>query len=264
VKDQICRAFCSDLSVREIDSGFAISTPYDDVYGDPIGFYALAKEGDEYTLIDNGSTMAFIEAAGATVGSGTRHEVFNSLLAEYGANYNEDRGELSIPSVLLTDVPKASLRFMALLLRLKDLLLLTRERVESTFREDVITALREKLRDAAVISEDEAVSERLLDVIPDLVLRAPNRDPVALFIATSDQKVSEAIYLQMAAQHEAKTPLIVVAMLEHEGSVKGPLRQRADNRLDAVPRYRKDEHQAIDRVVKEVIGRKTTMMPVVH
>lgn len=257
MKEQICSAFCSDLAVREIESGFAISTPYEDVYGDPIGFYAIAEKSGDYTLIDNGSTVAFIESAGATLDSGTRLDVFNSLLTEYGAIYNDDRGELSILSVTATELPRASLRFMALLLRLKDLLLLTRERVESTFREDVITALRERLKDSAEIREDEPVSDRLLDVVPDLVLRAPNRDPVALFIATSDQKVNEAIYLQMVAVHEAKMPLSVVAMLEHENSVKGPIRQRADNRLDAVPRYRKDEFGAIDRVVKEVIGRGT-------
>lgn len=262
MKEQICRAFCSDLSVREIDAGYAISTPYDDVYGDPIGFYAIGGEAGEYRLIDNGSTVAFLEAAGASVDSGTRLEVFTALLTEYGANYDDERGELSIPSVTLADLPKAALRFMALLLRLKDLLLLTRERVESTFRDDVIMALRERLKDSAEILEDEPISERLLDVVPDLIMRAPDRDPVALFIATSDQKVNEAIYLQMVAAHEAKMPLSVVAMLEFEGSVKGPLRQRADNRLDAVPRYRKDEFGAIDRVVKEVIGRNMLGMPV--
>jgi hypothetical protein len=143
---------------------------------------------------------------------------------------------------------------MALLLRLSDLLLLTRERVENTFREDVVAELKQRLSGLATVNENSPI-EQIPDVVPDLVMRAPNRDPVALFIATSDQKVNEAIYLQMAASHEAKVPISVVALLETEGSVKGPLRQRADNRLDAVPRYRKDERGAIDRVVKQVIGR---------
>lgn len=255
MKEKICNAFCSDLFVREVSDGFAISTPYEDMYGDPIGFYALKTDECRFRLLDNGATVAFLEATGASVDGGTRQEVFSALLSEYGASFDEELGELSIGSLTESELPKSALRFMALLLRLKDLLLLTRERVESTFRDDVISALRERLEGIAEIREDEPVSERLVDVVPDLIMRSPNRDPVALFIATTDQKVNDAVYLQMAATHEAKTPLSVVAMLEYEDSIKKPIRQRADNRLDAVPRYRRDESGALDRVIKEVVGR---------
>jgi hypothetical protein len=254
MKDQICRAFCDELSVRQIDRGYAISTAYEDVAGEPIGFYALGPDANSrYRLVDSGTTVAFIEAAGATLDSRTRLEAFRELLAEYSALYDDDRGELVIPDLEESELPAASLNFMALLLRLKDLLLITRERVESTFREDVITALRERLGGQATIKESEPPAPKLADVVPDLILQAPNHTPVALFLATTDAKVSEAIYLQMIAAHEAKIPLRVIAMLEHDSSVTRVLRQRADNRLDAVPRYRRDEHAAIERVAKEVL-----------
>lgn len=255
MKEQICRAFCDELSVRETESGYAIATAYEDASGEPIGFYALGPDvNDRYRLIDSGTTVAFLEAAGASLESRTRLEAFHELLSEYGADYDEDRGELAIPDLEERELPIASLRFMALLLRLKDLLLITRERVESTFREDVIAALRERLEGRAVIKEGEPSSEKLADVVPDLLIEAPNQLPVALFLATTDSKVSEAIYLQMVAAHEAHIKLTVIAMLENESTVSKALRQRADNRLDAVPRYRRDERAAIERVVKEVVG----------
>jgi len=255
MKEQICRAFCDELSVRQTESGYAIATTYEDASGEPIGFYAIGPDSNErYRLIDSGTTVAFLEAAGASLETRTRLEAFHELLAEYGADYDEDRGELTIPDLDERDLPVASLRFMALLLRLKDLLLITRERVESTFRDDVISALRERLQGLAVIREGEALSEKLADVVPDLLIEAPRQLPVALFLATTDSKLSEAIYLQMVAAHEARIQLTVIAMLENESAVSKAIRQRADNRLDAVPRYRRDERAAIERVIKEVVG----------
>jgi hypothetical protein len=263
VKEQICKAFCNDLSVRQTDSGYAISTPYNDVYGDPIGFYAMLDQDGRYRLVDNGSTVAFLEAAGADLESKTRYDAFHEILSEYRAEYSEERGELAIPFLAEEELPQASLQFMALLLRLRDLLLITRENVESTFREDIIAALHQRFEGHAEVNPGEPVSPKLSEVIPDVVLRAPNRDPVALFLASTDHRVNEAIYLQMVAEHEAHVPVSVIAMLETDSSVSRMLRQRADNRLDAVPRYRKDERAAIERVAREVLGRDNTP-PLVH
>lgn len=255
LKEDICQAFCDDLSVLKTEAGYAISAPYEDASGEPIGFYALGPDQNRrYRLVDSGATVAFLEAAGATLDSQTRQEAFVELLSEYNAIYDDVRGELVIPDLEEKNLPAASLQFMALLLRLRDLLLITRERVESTFREDVANALRERLGDRATIKEGEPATPKLADVIPDLLIQAPNSRPVALFLATTDSKVSEAIYLQMVATHEAQIPLSVIAMLEFDSSVSRNLRQRADNRLDAVPRYRRDEHAAIERVAKEVLG----------
>lgn len=258
MKKLICQAFCSDLSVNEMANGYAISTPYEDVYGDPLGFYAVRGQDGTFRMIDNGSTVAFLEAAGATLDSKTRLEALTKLLAEYRAEYDEERGELSVAHLRETDLPRASLNFMALLLRIRDLLFLTRENVENTFREDVINALTERLQGKATIRYQEPVAPGMADTIPDMVLEAPDHDPVAVFIATSDQRVNDAIYLRMVADHEALVPLTVIAMLEDDTSIARHLKQRADNRLDAVPRYRKDERAALDRVVREVMGRGTS------
>jgi Domain of unknown function DUF1828 len=256
MKEEICKAFCDDLHVRQTAAGYAISTPYESVSGEPIGFYAIGPdEMGRFRLVDDGATITFLEAAGASLdGSTTRQNAFDELLSEYGAIYDDNMGELRIPDLEERELPLASLRFMALLLRLRDLLLMTRERVESTFREDVINALRERLGGRATIKEEEPAIPRIADVVPDLLLEAPNHRPVALFIAQTDGRVNEAIYLQMVATLEAKFPLSVIAMLEQDSSVTRNLRQRADNRLDAVPRYRRDEHAAIERVAREVLG----------
>jgi hypothetical protein len=55
MKTEICEAFCKGLSVSEMKNGFAISTLYDDLKGDPLGFYALGPDDDGfYRIVDDG------------------------------------------------------------------------------------------------------------------------------------------------------------------------------------------------------------------
>lgn len=254
MRDQICRAFCDDLSVREIENGLAIATSYEDITGERLSFYALKREHGSYRLIDNGLTIPFLEAAGATLDNENRRAALVQILKDHKADWDEHRGELAMSVANESALPKASLEFMALLLRVRDLLFLTQERVESTFREDVVRMLTEQIAGRAEIRENEPVDSDLSEIVPDMVLRSSKRSPVAFFIASSAVKVHEAIELHMLARYEIKRPLKVVAMLEEDTSIPARIRIRADNRLDAVPRFRSDEKHAIDRVVKEVLG----------
>ena len=132
-----------------------------------------------------------------------------------------------------SEVARAAIGFAALLLRLSDFLLLSQEHIASALREDAIKRIRNAVGDRATVKEDELVDEHLSEVRPDLVIRSTNRDPVAVFLAQSAQRVNDAIFLQMAALYEAHRPVSVVAMLEADSSVSAKLRQRASYRLRA-------------------------------
>lgn len=257
MKAEICKAFCKGISVHEMKNGFAISTPYDDVKGDPLGFYALGPDDDGYyRIVDDGMTVPFLDAAGASLDTDTRLFLFNDILNRYSAHYSDSERQIYVAGVMREGIPEASLKFLALLLRVQDLMLITRERVENTFREDVIERLRERFERETTFREQEPVSEELADVVPDVVIQAKQKEPVAVFIATSSQKISEAVYLHMAATYQHKMPLRVVAILQNETpTIPFKLRQRADNYLDAVPRYEGEAKATIDRVAREVFGR---------
>jgi hypothetical protein len=258
MKKLICTEFCNSLTVNPMATGYGISTAYTNSDGDAIGFYAIGPDNEgNYRLIDGGSTVPLLEAMGATLETQTRRGLFDALLGEYGAAYDEANMEIVRAGVPEADLPGASLEFLALMLRVQDLAYLTQERVESSFRDDVVQALRAEIGDRAVIRESEPVSDVLSEEIPDVVIEAKGRPPVALFIVTSAAKLYQAIQLQMVAQYEAHVPLRVTAMLENETSVTQALRQKADNRLDAVPRYAKAEKEAVHRIVREAIGYET-------
>lgn len=261
MKEEICRAFCHEITVREVPAGFAVGTAFRRRDGDSISFYVIrdqARPGVSH-LEDDGETIPYLEACGVDFDTQTRQRAFQDLLAEYDAEFDEADSLIRTQAMTERELPSAALRFVALLLRLSDFLLLTQEHVESTFHEDAKRRIKDVVGDRAVIEEERPVHPRLHEVVPDMVLRAGERDAVAVFLAQSAQRVNDAIFLQMAALYEAKQPVSVIALLEKESSVSRDLRQRAANRLTAVPVYQGDEQAAIQRIEREVIGTARTI-----
>lgn len=251
IKEKICGAFCNALAVREVPAGLAIGTGHEGMSGDPIGFYIVGPDpGGKYTLEDNGLLIPAIEAEGADLSNKTRREAFASLLEEYSVGFDEDSGELKTDPISAAQVPSAALRFVAFLLRIQDLVLMSVERAASTFREDAIRILREQAKDRVEIVEGFVVHERLKEYPADIGFRVANSRPLALYFGVSDTKVLEALLLQAYADKE-NIACSVMVMLENENSVSKKTRQRAQNHLDGVPIFRGDEESACRRVLKE-------------
>jgi hypothetical protein len=259
VKDELCKAFCDQLQIRELPAGLAVSTALNLTDSEPLGFYITGPDAlGRFRIEDDGTTVPLIEAAGADLETQTRQEAVDALLREYGAVYNADRGELTTPPLSSEQVPQAALKFVALLLRLQDLILLTPERAASTFREDAIKAIKASLGRRATIRENESIAPGI-EFPADLIIQAIGRDPVAVFLAMSEQRVLEAVVAQMAATYEAHSPCSVLALLDKDTSVSRKMRVRASNRLAAMPIFEGDEKAAIQRIELEVLGRQRTV-----
>ena len=141
MKADLCKAFCDQLTIRDVPAGLAVSTAFAFTNGEPIGFYVVGPDTrGRYRLEDDGTTIPMIEAAGVDLETQTRQDAVAALLEEYGALYESDSGEIKTPPIDEADIPSTGLKFVALLLRLQDLVLLTSERAVSTFREDAIKA----------------------------------------------------------------------------------------------------------------------------
>jgi hypothetical protein len=256
MKAGICSAFCNEISVKEVPIGLAVSTPFRRSDGDAIGFYVVRSTGAHgiARLEDDGQTMPYLEACGVDFETQTRKKAFDALLKEYGAIYDESENVIQTEYMKDEHIPRAAISFVALLLRLFDFLLLTQEHVESTFKEDAVNVIKSAVGNRATVKENVPVNDSLAEVIPDLVLSAPNRTPVAVFLSQSPTRVHEAIFLQMAALYEAKQPLSVVALLEEESTLSRDMHRRARNRLAAVTSWEGDQVAAIQRIEREVIG----------
>lgn len=256
--DMLCKAFCDELLVRKVPAGFAVSTGYDWL-GEPLGFYVVGpNHAGLYKIEDDGTTMPMIEASVSNLESPTRADAFESMLNEYGVCYEDEKGELTTAFLREDQVPRAAMSFVGLLLRLQDLVLLTPERVASTFREDASKAIREAIGDRAAISENESISPNA-EFPADMIIRADGHTPVAVYLAMSEQRVLEAVVAQMSTLYEAQIVCSVIALLEKPTSISGRMLRHAANRLTALPIYEGDTRAAVQRIQREALGQTETL-----
>ena len=255
-KEELCRAFCNEISIREVPAGLAVSTAFRRSDGDAVSFYIVKDKTlpGLMRLEDDGETIPYLEACGVDFSTQTRMKAFQTLLKEHNAEYDEAEAIVYTPAMRQEEVPGSALRFVALMLRLADFLLMREEHVESTFKEDAAKRIKQALGDRARISENMLVSHQLTEIAPDLIIRANKRDPVAVFFAQSPPRVYEAIILQMAALYEAKEALSVIALLESENSISRDMQKRASNRLSAITFWKGDEVASIQRIEREAVG----------
>lgn len=237
-------------------AGFAVTTTFRRDDGDSVAFYLVRDKTRPgvYRIEDDGTTMPFLEASGVDFSTDTRSEALDALLDSHGVEFDEDEMLLHTLPMPEAHLPKAAMRFLSFMLRINDFLLLTRDKVASTFKEDAANKIIERMEGKALVEQDKPVSSNLSDTLPDMVIRAPNRAPVAVFFGTSAQRVNDAIFLQMQALYEAQEQVQVIALLERENVIGHDLRRRASNRLTAVPIYRGDEPTAINRIEREALG----------
>lgn len=256
MKEALCQAFCGDLKLTDVPVGYAVTTTFRRDDGDSVAFYIVndSSRPGSFRIEDDGTTIAFLEASGVDFSTETRADALSSLLSSHGVEFDEDEMLLHTGVLREADVPKAAMLFLSFMLRINDFLLLTKDRVASTFKEDAAARIIEKMDGRAIVEQDVPVSPELSDTIPDMVIRAPNRHPVAVFFGSSPQRVNDAIFLQMQALYEVHEDVQVVALLERENVIGHDLRRRAANRLAALPIYRGDEPSAISRIEREAIG----------
>lgn len=253
MKDALCKAFCDDLRVRKVPAGLAVSTGFVGSDGDKIGFYIVDSEHSPLKRIEeSGTTFTLLEASGVDFRSETRREALSQLLEEHAVAFDDH--SFYIDGLHEPEVPGAALRFVSFSLRIRDFLLMTEYRVASTFREDAARELHKIVGTKARIEEGEAIGPSLADSPADFVLRAPGRPPVGIYLGTSDNRVYEAMLVNMRALHEVKVNCSIAVLIERPSSVSSRVRQQATNRLAAFAEFRGDEEAAIERVARDAIG----------
>lgn len=253
-KQLICEAFCHDLNVLDVPAGLAVRTGFVSRDGDAIGFYVTRHPIDTglWRVEDSGLVVPMLEASGLNLDSGARATAFHRLLAEYKASYDAESMELHSEYVSEADLPAEAMRFLALLLRMQDLELLNPETVANTFREDVVSDLDRLFSDRAALAYRVSPHKRLAEFEADAVIKS-GENLLALYLATTDERVNEAVILWMENQR-LQTGVKVALMLEREKppQINNRSLRRAMNRLDATTVYRDDEEGSLSRVASLV------------
>jgi hypothetical protein len=253
MKRLISEAFCGALSERQVPAGRAITTPYLNSDGDPLIIYFVRDERGRWRIEDDGTQVPLFEACGVDLGGKARGEAFNALLAEYEFELHAHARTLCSAPMPESELGSASVRFMALLLRLQDLALLSPQIVRNTFREDALKAIHEAFDGAATVADQEALVPDLRGQEADVVIRGGGATPpVGVYFATSEERALQALVVKMEMDKYREIASSIILLLERakENPIKPPTLGLAMARLDAVVSFRDAKHDTIARIGK--------------
>lgn len=257
LQEALCHAFCGALKVREVPVGYVVATGIKLVGGDALSFYVVRdkRDGARVRLEDDGQTVPLLEASGADLSAGLRAVAFAALLREAGASYDPDECVIHTPFGSMEAAARKALAFITLLIRMQDFMLVTREQVEQTFKEDVLRAVTGRFASRARITVDEPVAPDLWQTPADIVIRPDVAAPLALFLGTSNDRMLEAAVLHLKRANDPNPAYRVMLVLpsERPKRVRGRTRALA---TDDVPStvFPGREKEALDDMEAYLFG----------
>lgn len=218
MKDALCKAFCESLYVTDVPIGLSVGTGFKKAGGDNIGFFVRRSKRDPALsrIEDDGTTVPLLEGSGVDFSEQTRAVAFAELMREAGADFDSDEGVLHTRYLRQEELPTAALRFVTLLVRMQDFMLVTRARVEETFKSDVIAAVVSRFEGRAEIQVGAPLSEELWETPPDIVVRPKTMLPLALFLATSNDRALEATVLDLKINRDRAVTARIMLVLAAE------------------------------------------------
>lgn len=256
IKANLCKTFCASISVNAVPVGFAVSTHFSDRSGDRLGFYVV-ETGDGYRIEDDGEYLARLVGSGIPIDQGQRGQLLESILDSANASWDQDTYEIKSRSFQEAELGQRLTTFLSALIRVRDLELLTRDVIRSTFREDATAALEDRFGTVARFDENQAIDRAFAEFPADLVIRPSQSDGKrgALYFVTSNDKLNEALLLKMEAERLNRSDFSIIALLE-DSEMKGISRkkfQRAQNRSLSMPIFRGDEDAAVNRIGRDLM-----------
>ncbi len=253
LETELCAAFCGGLEVHAVPSGYAVSSAFTDSSGDRITFY-IAETDDGFHIEDDGDYLATLVARDIQITTGARAEMLDAILSEGLAFWDRETFEIRTESFAREAIPDRAISFLSALIRVRDLALVTRERVKSAFREDFIAAVSRRFGDDIEIEENQAPANDLAEFPADLVIKPKQGGrPGAIYLVNSNDKLNEAL-LAWKEREEVSSDVAMIAVIE-DSDLKQLSRkrfQRAQNRRLPMPMFRGDEDATVKFIGKEL------------
>jgi hypothetical protein len=254
LKNALCATFCSGFEVNVVPSGYAVSSIFTDRSGDRISLYLIAED-DGYRLEDDGEYLSRLVASGMEIERGQRGQLLDAILASEQAYWDRDTFEIRTGLFAEPEIAQRTGSFLSALIRARDLELITRELVRSTFREDAMEAIVERFGAVANIEEDVPVNRDFTDFPSDAVLKPKRTGKAgAIYFVNTNEKLSEALLLQQETKLKGRTDFAVIALIEEPEMrlISRRKFQRAQNRDLAMPIFRGDEEEALGQIERKL------------
>lgn len=255
LRKQLCKTFCGSINVRPVPSGLAVSSAFVDNSGDPISFYVTSLDDGEVCIEDDGSYLSHLIAKDIPIDQGPRGQLLDAILKQADSYWDRETLEIRSSVFPEDELSQRAIDFLSSLLRVRDLELLTRDVVRSTFRFDATAAIEAKYSDVATFNENASVKREFAEFPADLVIspKATGALKGAVYFVNSNEKLNEALLLQMAAAdvyRNSAPDFKVIALLEEPEmkAISSKKFQRAQNRSVIMPIFRGDEDASVLRI----------------
>ncbi|MDZ4798899.1 MAG: DUF1828 domain-containing protein [Bryobacteraceae bacterium] len=249
LKHQLCKTFCASINVRPVPSGLAVSSAFSDHSGDPISFYVTVLDAGEFRIEDDGSYLSHLIAKDIPIDQGPRGQLLDAILKQANSYWDRDTLEIRSSAFPEDELSHRAIDFMSSLLRVRDLELFTRDVVRSTFRADATAAIEERYCDVATFRENTPVKREFAEFPADLVISPTDATAFtgALYFVSSNDKLNEALLLQLEALRIGSPNFRVIALLEEPEmkAISSKKFQRAQNRSVIMPIFRGDEEASV-------------------
>lgn len=253
LRRSLCSTFCSAIHVEPTPSGYAVSSAFTDRSGDRLSFY-LSEDADGYLFEDDGEYLSRLVGLGIEIEAGTRGKLLSVILQNAGAEWDRDTFEIRTGAIKASEIAERAVDFLSALIRVRDLELMTREVVRSTFREDVLSALSARFSSLANIHENEPIDTAFADFPSDIVIRPTAGKSAAIYLVANNEHLVEAQLLQTEAEKLGRDDFSVVALIEDLSlpTISRRKFQRAQNRSLTMPIFRGDEAAALTLIERRL------------
>jgi hypothetical protein len=145
INDDFKKTVCGQIELSpQGDDRFLVNTPFRFSDGDHF-LIALKKEADGWVLTDEANSLMHLSYSmdiDVLEDDGNRKEIFDNSLSFFSV---ENRGGELVKPVLDGRFGDALFNFVQALMKVSDVSFLTRERVKSTFMEDLFAFLKKKI-----------------------------------------------------------------------------------------------------------------------
>ncbi len=134
LKQDYLNWFKEKIVFANITNAIEITTPFLNSNQDYIQIYAI-KDGNNFILTDDGSTLNELYLVGFDIKSPKRKELLEGIIRNYGVSLS-DSGDLSIKTTA-DQFPHKKHALLQAMLKVNDMLFLNRKTVKNIFFEDV-------------------------------------------------------------------------------------------------------------------------------
>lgn len=218
-------ALVDGFRVREVPIGYVIVSPFRWFDDDPLAIYARIDQG-RIRFEDAGDTLLRLEDGGPAL-SESRLQTLRELAADHQVVFDEDDHAFHSQWVEMDRVEAPIFPFLSFMNRLQDISMLSRERVEMTFRDDLVDALRRHFEGRAKVEERAPIVPGWEEYITDLLVISNSGSTAAVYAATGEAKALEALLSAELIQRE-KIP--VTPILVYNDLISSPVSKRTRSR----------------------------------